>query len=240
VVEGEELTVATNRSNIPGLPALPAGVSVLFKSALMTADAVGLTFGSPSGSQWGIFSEGEAVILADNVLSVTYRQDWAISTFPLEQGAFESYDKVAIPFDAHVRFSTGGSFADRQAFLDSIAAIAGDLKLYDVVTPEQVFLGCNIVHYDYKRTAQDVGLIVVDVWLTEVRATATQQFSSSQQSADESGAGNTRVADGFAAINNPQSPSAAPRVDGGTVQAQPVTAAQQSAVDRVLAQSMLP
>jgi hypothetical protein len=110
-----------------------------------------------------------------------YRQEWTVSDYPLEQGAFQSYDKVQTPFDVRVRYAAGGSQQNRQALLDSIAAIAGDLNLYDVVTPEAVYQSVNVTHYDYRRTATNgVGLLQVDVWCIEVRVTAQAQFQNVQ------------------------------------------------------------
>ena len=120
---------------------------------------------------WGIFTRaGTPVIVADTVHNLDYKQEWAISDFPLERGAFETYDKVARPYDARVRFLAGGSDSNRATLLSSIEAIAGDYNLYDVVTPEVVYLNCNVQHYDYRRTTENgVGILSVDVWLLEIR-----------------------------------------------------------------------
>jgi len=55
--------------------------------------------------------------------------------------------------------------------------------LYDVVTPEQTLTSYNFTHRDWRRMARNgVGLIQVDLWLTEVRTTSTTTFSSSTSS----------------------------------------------------------
>jgi hypothetical protein len=170
---------------------------------LLVSDAVSIFAGALFGQQWGIFLDGAPVVVADNVLSVEYRQQWALSDYPVEQGAFETYDKVQTPFDARVRFSSGGSPSNRQALLDSIAAIAGDYNFYDVATPEAIYPSCNITHYDYRRTSSNgMGLITVDVWLLEVRITTSQGLSSTKD------------------------PSSASQVNGGTPQATPATPTQ--------------
>lgn len=179
--------------SLPGLPALPASVTVFQQATLLIADALTLA-SALVRPQWGIFLAGVPVILADNVVTLEYSQDWRLSTYPQEQGAFATYNKVAMPFSAKVRFSTGGTVQDRQAFLLSVAVIAGNLLIYDIVTPEQVYLHCNVVHYDYKRAAHDVGLIAVDVWLEEI------------------------VLAGAATFSNTQDPTGSARVDNGLVQ----------------------
>lgn len=161
----------------PGVPPLSRDPLIVIGTVqLLTQDAAGILSGFP---QWGIFLNGFPVVLADNVVSVDYKQDWTISDYPLEQGAFESYDKVAHPFECKVRFSAGGSVGNRQSFLNSIAAIAGNLTLYDIVTPEETYTSVNITHYDYRRTSiNGVGLITVDVWAVQVRVTATASFQN--------------------------------------------------------------
>ncbi|MBZ9683203.1 hypothetical protein LB531_21330 [Mesorhizobium sp. CO1-1-2] len=170
---------------------------------LLTQDAFGLLASAFGQQPWGIYYGGVPVIIADNVVEVQYRQQWSISDFPVEQGAFASYDKVQIPYDARLRFTAGGSAANRAAMLASIAAIAGDTNLYDVVTPEAVYLSCNFTHYDYtRRSNEGLGLLSVDIWLIEVR----QSVNS--------------------AMSNTQDPSGASQVNGGTVQTTPASTAQ--------------
>ena len=51
--------------------------------------------------------------------------------------------------------------------LQSIDAVMSTTALYDVVTPETVYLGYNFMHRDYDREAERVGLVVIDIWLQE-------------------------------------------------------------------------
>lgn len=177
--------------NVAGVPALLTGFASAASSGnigLMVSDLVSFAFGSV-GDQWGIFQNGASVVSADNVLSVDFKRDWAIADYPLEGGKFETYGKVQIPFMPRVRFSAGGDMANRQALLDSIEAIAGDFLKYDVATPEKTYTNVNIHHYDYHRAANSgVGLIVVDVWLQEVRV-AVSEVSGGSKAASPSGSG---------------------------------------------------
>jgi hypothetical protein len=168
-----------------GLPFLPSGVDVFTDVVLAIADAIDLfLFGARS--QWGIYLDGVPVVLADNVMKMGFRQDWRISTTPQEQGAFASYNKVATPFEVKFTFSTGGSVARREAFLQSIADIAGDTNLYEVVTPEKVYFDCNITHQEYDRDSQKAGMVNVDVWLQEIRETGAATFSNTKSPAGAS------------------------------------------------------
>lgn len=198
-----------NVPNVPGVPAVnrQPGAAIA-TTVLMVADALGL-FGFLT-PPLGLYKDGTVVITADNVVSFDHKRDWALSTYPLEQGAFESYDKVQQPFDVRLRFSAGGSADDRQQLLDSIEAVANSLELFDAVTPEKIYRSVNVIHYDYRRESdRGAGLIVIDVWCQEVRVTATASFS------------------------NTQTPSGASTVDGGVVQTQAPTSAQTSTVPTV-------
>ncbi|WP_267550386.1 phage baseplate protein [Rhizobium rhizogenes] len=199
--------------NVPRVPGVP---SVLFASTVgqvlnfLTQDAIGIFTGLSLQQPWGIYLGGAPVVLADNVVSFDFRKQWAISDYPVEKGAFASYNKVFIPFDGRFRFTAGGSDSNRQALLTSIDAIAGDLNLYTIVTPIAIYPSVNITHYDYTQTATNgVGLLSVDVWTEEVRETASQAMSSTA------------------------SPTAASQVNGGTVQpvaASSLQAAQAGAI----------
>jgi hypothetical protein len=197
--------------NVPQVPGVPTLSSYSTGAAVtvLVADAVSI-LSSFFGPQWGIFQNGVAVVEADNVVSMEYKQDWSISDYPVEQGAFESYDRVLLPFEARVRFSSGGDFVNRELLLSSIQAITQGTQVFDVVTPEQVYPSVSISHYDYRRTAQSgVGLMQVDVWCTQIRVTTSPQFT------------------------NTQSPSGASPVGGGSVQTGFPTAAQQNSLTQV-------
>lgn len=166
-----------------GLPSLPPGVAVFTDAIdLLVSDILGIP--NPSVPQWGIFLDGVPVVLADNVISFDYHSGSRISKYNQEQGAFASYNKVMLPAEPKFKFSTGGSAADRQAFLESIAAIAGDLNLYDVVTPEAVYVSYNVVKQGYPRVAEEANLITVEVWLEEVVIAGASSFSNTQSPTD--------------------------------------------------------
>lgn len=125
---------------------------------------------------------GKNVLSLFSIVDFEYKQDWSISDYPVEQGGFQSYDKTQLPYDLRMRVAAGGSESNRQALLNTVDTAANSLDLYNAVTPERTYQSCNITHYDYKRTASNgVGLIVVDIWMVEIRVTATAAFSNTQQ-----------------------------------------------------------
>ena len=127
-------------------------------------------FGGLFTPVWGLYSGGAPVIIADTVMAFDHKQEWSLSDYPVERGAFETYDKVSLPFDVRLRFVAGDTAANRAALLNSLAAVAGTTELFDAVTPEATYSNVNITHYDHRRTARNgLGLLQVDVWCLEVR-----------------------------------------------------------------------
>ncbi len=166
--------------NVPGVPALSSFAPPNLFELLIT-DAASLLISALFPNTWGVFLDDLPIpiISYESFVSFEYKQDLPISTYPVEQGAFLSYDKVRLPAEIKIRLAQGGSVFDRQKFLFSLDAAMTTTGLYTVVTPEEVFLSYNFVHRDLVRTAdQGVGLIVVDIWLMEVMQTATAFFQS--------------------------------------------------------------
>lgn len=220
-----------NVPNFPGVPALPrAPGAVPAFVQLLISDALGL-FSGLDRPVWGLFLNGEPVVTAESVVSFDFKKSATISSFQVENGGFQSYNKVQKPFDVQLRFSTGGTAADRQALLDSALAAVNSLDLMDAVSPEAVYSNVNPVHLDYRRTSvKGVGLIEVDIFCEEVRILSSSTFTTNTNTTTASAGnqpnsvGNTSTANQVVADRFiPASPTAAPAVSNGTVQ--PVAAA---------------
>lgn len=198
----------TNVPRVPGVPGLASYAANAI--VLLFQDVIGFVFG---GQQvvWGIFLDGEPVIEFDSMISFDLRQDLPVSDYQVEEGGFQSYNKVQLPTDIRVRLSTGGSISRRQRFLQDIDAVMNTTDLYDIVTPEAVYLNYNFSHRDFRRNGSDgAGLITVDLWMTEIRETATATFTNTQQpqGAGQQSSGNVQpqtptgvVEQGFASGN---------------------------------------
>lgn len=186
-----------------GVPPLMTAVPPTAQAGgLMTADTVSAP--TVVSRVWGIYSEdGRTLALeADSVVSVGYRQGSSISQYPVEQGAFGSYNKVATPFSPRVRVSKGGNVAARAAFLARCEEMAASLDLYRIVTPERVYLNANIERIEYARNAESgVGLISVDIVFVEIRQVNVISYTQAKE------------------------PSGAKASQGGNVQAQAATEA---------------
>jgi hypothetical protein len=214
----------------PGVPPMVRVYQVLDAIVVLAADAaqIAKAFAPP---QWGIFSIfGTPLLTGDSVIAVDYRREYRISDYPVEEGSFGSYNKVAEPYDVRVtiavsgkgsilsNLATGGALGaiitgvdsaaiNRMQFLNQLEAAAASLDLVEVHTPEYTYTSLNIVHHDYRREARNgVTLLTVDIWLRQVRITATSQFTQTQD------------------------PSGANAVSGGSVQASSPTTGQSGAI----------
>jgi hypothetical protein len=176
-------------------------------ASLLVADAANL-LGFFAGPQWGVFNlDGSIALQPDSILALDFKREWSIPNYPMEQGAFQTYNKIALPSDTNISMSKGGSNVARQAFLLQVSALAKSLSLVNVMMPEGTLIqNVNILRFDFRRTdTSGVGLLTVDVLLREIRATATAAFSNTQQ------------------------PSGANPLNGGSVQPQTPTASQSAA-----------
>jgi hypothetical protein len=144
-----------NVPRVPGVPAL-ASYAVTALTLLTGDDFSNIDFTPPP---WGIYYQGTPVIqpasignnpnaaigpfsiiagalglpnlnpVAASTIEFDFDQEWTIADTPQEQGAFQSYDKVQLPFDVRIRLAAGGDASNRQTFINAILAIAGGSPL---------------------------------------------------------------------------------------------------------------
>ncbi len=171
-----------------GIPLLATINQIEGTAVLLAADAAIVLhmFAKP---QWGIYLNGVAALVADNIIAVDFKNDWRIADYPQEEGAFQSYNKVLTPYDVKVTMTKGGagllsaigigSSANVKSFIAAVEMAAASLNLYDVMTPDRTYHSANITHYDYKRSAENgVSLLTVELWLQQIRVTATTAFTN--------------------------------------------------------------
>ncbi|KAA1013034.1 hypothetical protein FVF58_09595 [Paraburkholderia panacisoli] len=167
-----------------GIPALLGKVANVTNTvSLVVADAA-IILGFFSGPKWGVFNQdGSLALQPDSIVALEFSREWRIPDYPVEQGSFESYNKVVLPSETRIRMTKGGSDADRYHFLGQLSALARSLTLLNISMPEgKMIQSVNINHFNLSRTSTNgVGLVTVDVALKEVRVTATSAFSNTAQ-----------------------------------------------------------
>jgi len=188
---------------------------------------------------WGLFdADGVQALQPDTFLGIEFRNSSRLSDYPLEQGAFESYNKVANPFDLVVGMAIGGSEAARTDFLARLRAMEDDLNLYTLVTPEEVFESVNLERYDYSRKQHNgATLLTVNLYLKEIRINLKSEYVTSPEDAptvEEAAAATTAETNAAAPSQtlqaaDVQNPASASPESLGQVQALPASAVQAGA-----------
>ncbi len=166
--------------------------TILGSTILLVADAVSVV-SSFLTSDWGIFLNGVQVvgqgvgsfianlsgIGSGNFRDLAFRSAFDISKYPVENGAFMSYNKVQKPYDVAVTVTAGGSNINRQILLAQIEAIIGSLDLYDVIMPEGPIKGLNPVGYALQRQHdRGLGLLMVEIFFEQVRPAGDPTYST--------------------------------------------------------------
>lgn len=208
--------------NLPGVPQLAR--SLLFPPpplpSLGTSAPPGVLWHAVKAKPvWGVFNQaGDQVLNPDSVIDFDNRNEWRVSTYPIQSGGFASFNKVIVPPENQIRMTKGGTQADRTNFINQIKAIAGDTNLYTILTPEQQYLNCNVVRYEVIRRGVGAAFFLneVDIFFTTINP-VTAQYSSTT-----------------ANTSNASQPSAIPQVNNGLTQAQPTPAATATTVINAL------
>lgn len=189
----------------PGIPFIPNNDFIAGSISLLVQDALDLIrdFLSP---QWGLYLDGVPVIVAETVLDMSIKTEAVISNYQVEQGGFESYNKVQLPTKVRFRFVSGGGPEIRQALIDSCTAAQQSLDVFDAVMPEKTYTSINVESLDFRRTSS-VGLVMIDLHCEEIRVNTSTEFS------------------------NVKSPSASDTQNNGNVQAEAPTQSQGQLVE---------
>ena len=191
-----------NVAQLPGVPQL-IRANQAFGTVKLAIGFIQHFLGKAASAQpaWGIFdSTGKLVVNPDSFLDFDNSNDWKIANFPMQDGQFNSYNKVNLPFELSVRMSKGGTVQDRKNLLDQIAAIAGDTKVYSILTPERTYLNVNVRRYAIRRMGREGAFFFADleIFFQQIVQTASQYSTTSANTA------------------NAQNPAATPPFNAGT------------------------
>lgn len=150
---------------------------------------------APIGQIASLIGFPNIVPVAASTVDFEYAQDFPLSNYPQEQGAFQSYNKVTMPFDVKLRLTSGGSVSVRQNFLQTCIAMSQSTALFDVVTPELVFASVNCSHIHWNRSAaRGNTMITVELFFEQINEISATNFSNtlSPTSAGQQSIGNVQ------------------------------------------------
>lgn len=214
-----------NVPKLPGVPAIPRSPNFppLLKAGLGLVQGM-LWRVFQVQTRWGIFDKNGKPLgdpskftgLVGNALeaaglgstmstgSVDYSKETRVSDFPIEGGAFASYNKVETAASPQVVLCLQGSEKNRRTFLEAIDAACKSTDLFSVVTPEVTYINYAVERYNYARhNSKGATLLIVEITLKEVRQVSALYTTSNKGQVDA-----------------PKEAGATPQADNGKVQAQ--------------------
>ena len=178
--------------------ALSSGLAVFAE----LGDLLGVDILNPLSSDWMILAnDGSLAIKPDTVPKFEYRNEQRVADYPMEQGAFASYNKVATPYQIRMQMvcaginyaqsaaqavksalsiDIGNNYATRPDFLDTLDYMLATTDLFTIVTPDATYKNATLEHYDYRKESNNGAvMLIVEAWFREVRLTAGSTYSSS-------------------------------------------------------------
>ncbi len=153
-------------------------------------------------------SSSSVLLTADTYKDVEYRAEQRVADYPIEQGGFASYNKVAEPFDLRLTLCAGGGDLLQQLAAGALANVDGyvnsilgtnftqpmtrsqfilaceslleGLTLVDVVTPDRTYESVNCVHFSYRKTRESgAGMVIGELWFREIRQATQASYTAS-------------------------------------------------------------
>ena len=177
-----------NVAQLPGVPQLVRANQAI-GTVKLAVGAVQKFLGqaAQAGPSWGIFDDkGNLALQPDNFLDFDSSSDWNLPTFPLQDGEFSNYNKVKLPREDSVKITKGGSLQDRKNLLDKLESIAGDTKLYSILTPEKTYPAVNIRRYTIRRLGREGAYYFADleIYFRSIQQTTSQYSTTAANTAN--------------------------------------------------------
>lgn len=158
-----------------GLPNVAGNILGQISQVQADVSAVLSLLGLGNNPAYGIYSpsSGSEVLQGYNsVIGFGFSADEHVPVYPIEQGGFQSYNKVALPFGAKLQYTV---YQDQlEDFIAVLEGLRTDTNLYAVVTPVYSWMNCNVNHWDTRlQNSKAVSMWIIDVWLSEIRQQQT-------------------------------------------------------------------
>lgn len=209
---------------LPGVPQLARALNFLIPPLLKIfppAKPQALFHAVRAAPVWGVFdADLNQVLFPDSVWDLGYRSDARISNYPVQQGAFSSFNKVTVPYETSITVVKGGTLEERQQFQNDCQDLRESLDLFNIITPERTYTNANVTRLSMaRRETRGAFFLEIELFFEEIRE-VTAQYSASSTEASSTA--------------NAQKPASRPPVNQGLTQPQNVgTQQQQMALQQV-------
>ena len=120
----------------------------------------------------------------DSFVDFEYREEQKIPIYPLQNGAFQSYNKVGMPYDIRLTVTcSGNGKMTKGEFIQGIDKLLTGLTLVDIVTPDATYKNTNLIPVDYRRDATNgATLLIAQLWFQWVRIVSNPTVPTAQPS----------------------------------------------------------
>ncbi len=149
-------------------------------------------------------TSGQTVFTPTGWISAEAVSDAMVVNSNIENGSFTSYNKIRRPAELRVRFAHEGWTAYTGAIpnltnfttlsitdlLNTLEDMKNSASTYDIETPDRIYSGYDLVHYDYSKTAKNgQTLLVVSAIFQEILDVGEVTISSPSTSSPPSNNG---------------------------------------------------
>lgn len=176
-----------------------ASLPLLLTTAAAVGDFLGIDVLNPSSSDWKILDNNSnaVIITPDTVPRFEFSNDVRVSDFPVQNGAFASYNSVQMPFEINMTLVCGGlniltpsalsnqlglnlgnQFMKKSDFLTTLESMLSSINLFQIVTPDEIYKNAKLEHFDYRReTNRGATILYADCRFREIRQVGTANNS---------------------------------------------------------------
>ncbi|ELZ3713902.1 hypothetical protein UL760_004490, partial [Salmonella enterica] len=117
----------------------------------------------------GVHLKGGRPFSPDSFVVVEVGAEASVSTAPVEQGAYTTFNKIQRPPELHVTFTVEGwtafsgavpnltnfSTTSRSNVLETLEMMRTTAGLYDIETPDKTWTSYDLVKYDYRTRSNN-------------------------------------------------------------------------------------
>jgi len=115
---------------------------------------------------------GSINISPDSVMEIEVSPDSEIMSHPIEQGGFESYNRVQQPIPIRLMLACRGKKMTRSEFLKALKSAREGTDLFTIATPDAAYQNMALKGYAYKQTAEHGAVTIwADTQWREARST---------------------------------------------------------------------
>ena len=154
---------------LPGVPALQRAAPYVGAALTLLGEFLPLNI---FGQDYAILATNtkSQLLVPDSFVDFEYKKEAKIPIYPMQGGAFQSYNKVVMPSDIKVTVTCSGNLTmSKQEFIQRITAMINSLVLVDISTPDEVYKNYNLIHVDYKReSTRGATMLIAQLWFQAV------------------------------------------------------------------------